>query len=269
VQAATPPAPDAALSDRISALEGSAATSVADPRLDDVVTRMAALEKQLANAGTAGTGPSGAAIAALQADVRALKSAPPAASEDVSALVAETKAALVQAEALAASTKALADEARMTAALGQVRAALDTGQPYTSALALLQGSEIPVALSDHAEAGLPTLVSLQSSFPAAARAALDAALRANPGESWTDRVGTFLRSQTGARSVTPREGGDPDAILSRAEAALANADLDAALQEITTLPDEAKAAMADWTELAEQRRAAAAAIKTLAATLGG
>jgi hypothetical protein len=150
-----------------------------------------------------------------------------------------------------------------------LRAALDTGQAYTAAVAMLQGSDVPAALSDHAATGLPTLANLQGSFPAAARAALDAALRANPGETWTDRVGTFLRSQTGARSVTPREGNDPDAVLSRAEAALATGDLDTALQEISALPDEAKAAMTDWTNLAEQRRAAAAAIETLATTLGG
>lgn len=267
--AAKPPAADPALADRLSALENATEQPVRDPRLDEVTARIAALEAQLSDAATTGTGASGAALAALQAEVRALKSAPPVATEDLSALVAEAKASLVEAEALAASTKTVADGAKMTAALGQLRAALDTGNAYTSALAMLQGSDIPAALSDNAATGLPTLASLQGSFPDAARNALNAALRANPGESWSDRVGTFLRSQTGARSVTPRDGDDPDAILSRAEAALANADLDAALREISTLPEAAKSAMADWTNLAEQRRAAAAAIETIAAKLGG
>lgn len=267
--AAKPPVFDPALADRMSALEGAVAEPGSDPRLDELVARMTALETQLADAATAGTGASGAALAALQADMRALKSAPPVATEDLSALVAETNAALAEAKSLAADTRTIADGAAMTAALGQLRAALDTGQPYTAALHMLQGADIPPTLSDHAKTGLPTLSSLQDGFPDAARAALDAALRANPGESWTDRVGTFLRSQTGARSVTPREGDDPDAVLSRAEAALANADVDAALQEISTLPDVAKAAMADWTALAERRRAAAAAIDALSAKSGG
>jgi hypothetical protein len=267
--AAKPLVSDPALADRVSALESAVAEPVSDPRLDDVIGRMSALETQLAEAATAGTGASGAALAALQAEVRALKSAPPVASEDLAAQVTETNAALAEARALAAETRAIAHTAAMTAALGQLRAALDTGQPYTAALGMLQGAEIPPALSDHAATGLPTLASLKDNFPDAARNALDAALRANPGESWTDRVGTFLRSQTGARSVTPREGADPDAILSRAEAALANADLDTALTEIAALPDEAKAAMAEWTSLAEQRRAATAAIDALSEKSGG
>jgi hypothetical protein len=267
--AAKPPASDPALADRLSALESAVAEPVSDPRLDDIIGRMTALETQLAEAATAGTGPSGAALAALQAEVRALKSAPPVATEDLSAQVAETHAALAEAKALAADIRAIAASAAITAALGQLRGALDTGQPYTAALGMLQGAEIPPALSDHAATGLPTLARLQEAFPDAARDALDAALRANPGESWTDRVGTFLRSQTGARSVTPREGADPDAVLSRAEAALAIADLDTALKETATLPDEAKAAMAEWNGLAEQRRAAAAAIDALSAKSGG
>ena len=267
--AATPQAADPSLTDRIAALEGAEQAPSVDPRIDEVIARMSALEGQLADAAAAGTGASGAAVAALQAEMRALKTAAPLATEDMSSAVEEVKAALEQAKGLAASTQEIADSARMTAAIGQLRAALDTGQAYSAAVALLDGNEIPASLSDRAETGLPTMAALQDSFPAAARAALDAALRANPGESWTDRVSTFLRSQTGARSVTPREGNDPDAILSRAEAALANGNLDAALQEVAALPDEAKAAMADWIGLAEQRRAAAGAIDALATKLGG
>ncbi len=267
--ASAPQADTSGLSERIAALENAGTATASGPGLEEVAARMTALEAQLADAAATGTGAPGAALAALQAEVRALKSAPSVTTEDVSALVADTQTALSEAKALAASTQAMADSARASAALGQLRAALDTGQPYTAALAMLQGSEIPAALSDHATTGLPTLATLQDRFPAAARAALDAALRANPGESWTDRVGTFLRSQTGARSVTPREGSDPDSVLSRAEAALETGDLETALQEMSALPEEARAAMADWLGLAEQRRAAAAAVGTLADKLGG
>ncbi|MES2143381.1 MAG: hypothetical protein V4516_03285 [Pseudomonadota bacterium] len=264
---------DPALADRISALEAAGTRPVADPRLDGLVARMDALEAQLADAAAAGTGASGAALAALQAEVRALKSAAPAASEDLSALVAETKASLAEAEsraqALVANADALAKSAALTAALGQLRAAMESGQPFSATLAQMKGVDVPKPLADQAESGVPTLASLRDGFPVAARAALDAALRANPGDTWTDRVSTFLRSQTGARSVTPRDGSDPDAVLSRAEAALAAGKLESALQEISTLPDAARAAMADWVSLAERRRAAAAAVDTLAGASGG
>lgn len=120
-------------------------------------------------------------------------------------------------------------------------------------------------LADHAAAGLPTIASLRDSFPAAARDGLEAALRANMGESWTDRVSNFLRSQTGLRSLTPREGDDPDAVLSRAEAALEAGDVAGALAELERLPDAAKPALADWTASARVRLEAEAAFATLAA----
>ena len=81
-------------------------------------------------------------------------------------------------------------------------------------------------------------------FPTAARAGLEAALRADMGSSWTERATNFLRAQTGARSLDPREGDDPDAILSRAEAAVSAGDLATALTEIAALPEPAQTAMA-------------------------
>lgn len=272
VQAALPTTK--ALADRIAALETAPAGAAAgDPRVDELIARMDALEGQLAQAAQSGSGVSGAALSALQAQVDALKSAGPAASTEVSDAVKQVEARLAETEARA---QALADEAqtmsaaaRTALALGQLRAALDTGQPFSGALSMLEGAEVPADLADRAETGLPTLHSLQASFPDAARAALEVALRSNMGEGWSDRVTAFLRSQTGARALTPRDGNDPDAILSRAEAALTRADLETALTEIAALPPDAQAAMADWVAQAQTRRAAAAAIEALAARTGG
>jgi hypothetical protein len=268
-----PAAPDLVMADRISALETKVSMPVPTPALDPLIARMDALETQLSEASRTGSGVSGAALSALQAEVRALKSAAPVGTEDMSALIAATETRFAETEAktkaLIAEATTLAADAKSSAALGQLRAALDTGGAYTASLSLLPDADIPAALSDFAQTGLPTLANLKSSFPQSARQALEAALRANAGESWTERVGTFLRNQTGARSLTPREGTDPDAILSRAEAALAAADLGSALQEIATLPPDAQSAMADWTSLAERRRAASAAIDALAAETGG
>ncbi len=80
-------------------------------------------------------------------------------------------------------------------------------------------------------------------------------------------MATFLRTQSGVRSLEPREGTDPDAVLSRAEAALHNADIAAALTELQGLPPEGQGAMADWVARANQRMAAAEAAAALAATL--
>jgi hypothetical protein len=177
------------------------------------------------------------------------------------------KEAEAQANRLKAEAEALANDTKMRAALGRVQAALDSGAPYASALQDL-GTEVPAVLQDAAASGLPTLASLQDSFPDAARLALEAALKENTGESWADRVATFLRSQTGARSLAPREGSDPDAILSRAEAALAAGQVALALTEVAALPDVAQSAMKVWRETAEKRLAAEAAVGVIAQSMG-
>ena len=117
--------------------------------------------------------------------------------------------------------------------------------------------------------GLPTLLALQDGFAEPARAALDASIRADMGEGWADRLSAFLRSQSGARSLTPREGADPDAVLSRAEAALRRGDLTASLAELASLPPAGAEAMAAWVADATRRLAAEQAITDLSATLNG
>ena len=148
---------------------------------------------------------------------------------------------------------------------------METGALFATAVAALTdaGTQVPDPLATAAATGLPTLASLQTSFPDAARLALDESLRAGMGEGTMDRLGVFLRSQTGARSLVPREGSDPDAILSRAEAALRAGDLPTTLTEIATLSEAGQAALATWTAAAQARAAAMAALVTLAAALEG
>jgi len=256
------PATDPAIADRLAQLESATPpdVTVLSDRLDELAARLDAL-----TSAPAAGGADPAELQALRDQIAALQSGT-AVSEQATALAAEAEQRLAEARdaaaALAAETQAATAAALRQAALGRVAAAVETGAPYASALAEL--GEVPPALADHAATGVPSLARLQDRFPAAARRALEAALTADMGASWTDRVTNFLRSQTGARSLTPREGNDPDAILSRAEAALASGDLTAALAEIATLPEAAKTAMADWTAEADQRQQAVQALAALA-----
>lgn len=262
------PAPDPTLADRLAALEAAPQTTEA-PDLAPLSARIDALETALSTLGTAPAEPgvAPAALAALQAEVAALKSEGAGAIEDLSGMAAAVEARLAEAEAkasaLTAQANAIAAEAARTAALAQIGAAFDSGLPFGAALVSLGDAQLPEAITAHADTGLPSVATLRAAFPEAARVALEQALRANAGESWTDRVGTFLRNQTGARSLAPRDGTDPDAVLSRAEAALARADVQAALTEIATLQPEAQAAMAGWTAQAQQRLDAQAALAGL------
>lgn len=261
---------DPALLDRIAALEGKSPPGFGpiEDRLLALETRLTAIEALPAD----GSGAASAAIAALQANVQALRSAGSGqVGQDIAAATeARLKVAEKAAAAVTAVVEKLAKTARQQEALGKLRLAFDSGAAYGASLAELAAEidPVPAILSANAETGLPTLSALRSSFPPAARLALDAALRADMGQSWSERAASFLRSQTGARSLEPREGTDPDAILSRAEAAVDRGDLAATLSEMTALPPEAQPALADWRAMAETRLAAEQAIAALAATLG-
>jgi hypothetical protein len=195
--------------------------------------------------------------------VAASEAAQAAAAAQLQEASSAAQTAIAEAEARAQAT---ADATQTQAALSRVQIAMASGDPFANALADLPG-EVPAGLSAVAETGVPTIEELQAAFPAAARAALPIALRETAGDSAADRVGAFFLGQIGGRSVEPREGDDPDAVLSRAEAAVAASDLPTALSEISALPDGAQAMLEDWVAQVETRAAADAALAELAATL--
>jgi len=251
--------------DRLATLESAPAPQVDGQKIAVLEARLAALESKPAPIGT-----DSAALAQLRAEVGAIKTDGAAVvsaqvQADLDAKVKATEAKLAAIEQ-AAQTQAAATLTR--AALRQIAAAMDSGAPYPSALAALSDTALPAVLADHAATGLPSLQALQTAFPDSARAALDSALRANMGESWSDRVANFLRTQVGVRALTPRKGNDPDAILSRAEAALTAGDLAQALAEIAALPAVAQDALAAWRAQAQLRLDAQAALQALLAKAG-
>lgn len=246
------------------------------PIQDTLITleqRLAAIEAMPADGSGASSAAIAAALEAMQADIDALKGEGEATAANIAAAAAEAEARLAEAEAQAAQMKAEAEETARTAlqaaALGRVQAALESGAPFATALADLQGVEIPAPLSAVAEGGVPTVKALADAFPAAAREALEASRRATMGDSLTDRMSSFLETATGARSLAPREGDDPDAVLSRAEAAVQAGDLTTAMAEIQSLPAEGQAALSDWAALAQTRLDALSALADLSAAISG
>ena|GEM_PF-365472 len=171
-------------------------------------------------------------------------------------------------EAADAEEAAAQDSARTAlqrAALTRVETALDSGSPFADALADLRetGVEVPSALADTAETGVPTQTALIDAFPDAARSALSNVRDTNDGLGAVE-IGQFFRTQLGMRSLVPREGDGPDAILSRAEAALRDARIGEALTEVENLPEDARAALDDWVARTTQRQEALSAADALA-----
>lgn len=253
---------------RADALEQQLAslTNAPDPQAD-MAARVDALETAL-----------GGQIQALQTQLDQLAQRPAGAATptDTSALEAQ----LDQLRASVAALTSAADTQRQAAELSarqslirasvnNLRAALETGASLRPALDDLAaaGVDLPSALTDMAE-GVPTLASLQTRFVPAARAAL-ALARASGAEGTAQGVLGFLQAQLGVRSLQPQQGDGPDAVLSRAEAALAMGDLAQVASLLQALPSAAQAPLADWLALAEQRRAAVAAVADLAQTETG
>ncbi|MBL8562804.1 MAG: hypothetical protein JNN06_11035 [Gemmobacter sp.] len=228
------------LEDRLTALEAAPARP-AD--LAPLEARMADLEARLASATP---GNPEAITARIEAEVAAR----------MDAVTAETDR--LRREAEAAQTRA-AERAALLALQG----AMASGLGLPEAIAGTEGLTLPPALTGWTKAPV-TRSALRDSFPEAARAALAAAREAEQAQgSTTERLTTFLMNQTGARSTTAREGDDPDAVLSRMEAAVTAGDLPAALALRPALPEPAQAPLADWAARAEALLAAETALAAL------
>ena len=178
---------------------------------------------------------------------------------------AQINAAQAEAQQLQDAAAESTRRAEAVAAIAALQAALDRGVTPEEARQTLEGAglEAPEALTRP----VPSLDSLQASFPEAARAALRTSFRQDSAAGNGSLFGNFIRAQTGARSVEPREGTDPDAILSRADAAVEEGRIGEAVTEIEALPEPGKTAtaMAEWLAGATAYRDAQAALSDLSA----
>lgn len=250
-------------------------------RLDEINTRLTDVEKRPITENES----SEAAVAAYERELAALTASITEQRSELQSSIDEQRADLQSAvDAQRAEVEALLDNAitveeaaaeaarvaSIQKALTGLTSAIDAGQPFDAPLAALaeQGVEdVPAALSDVAADGVQTLSALQSRFPDSARASLGAARATGENNEEEAGVGGFLRRQLGARSVTPREGNGPDAVLSRAEAAVSEGRLDDALGELDALPAPAQEAMQDWLDSARARAAALVATQDLSQSL--
>lgn len=255
---------------RIAELESAepavAAQGIAQGDLDAVTTRidglsdnLAALDERLTvvekQPVASGDGTSAAAIAAYERELATLQTT----VQDM----------IESARNVEQATENAAAEARAREALADITVALGSGQPFADAVNTLNDAgqiDVPESVVETADSGVVTLSNLQDRFPDAARTALDAARAAGEVEGESG-VGGFLRRQLGARSVAPREGDDPDAVLSRAGAAVRDGQLSAALAELDTLSPDTQAAIQDWLDDARARAAAEAAVQDLSQSL--
>ena len=242
---------------QIASLEDDLSALRAD--FDDRIAALAAAPQSTDGASMPDT-------SAFEAEIDALRSQ---LTEMTDIARTELDAARAEAASIEESAAAAARNAAARATLARLQTSLETGAPLGAALNDLEdvlGGPVPDALIA-AQDGVPTLATLQDTFPAYARTALTTARAEGVAGEETSGVGAFLRNQFAVRSVNPRDGDTADAILSRAQSALRNGRLGETLSEINTLPDVARAELSEWLALAEQRADAVSAIDTLATSL--
>lgn len=231
-----------------------------DARLTPLDSRLSDVEKRPLTDNVSQT-----AIAAYERELAALQQSMVTQRGEVEALIENARAIKAQAFAIEETAAETAQLASNRATVARLRGALDDGSAIAPMLAELAAASVPVpdGLTGLADEGVVTHAALADAFAPAARAALSA----ERAQGDSGGLGGFLQRHLGARSIEPREGDDPDAILSRAEAALTNGQLPQALTEIAALPDVARAEMAGWVTLATTRVTALTAADALAQSL--
>ena len=236
------------LSARVGALEAAPGLDLS--ALADLQRRLQVIEA-LPSGGDASTAALAAKLAKLEQQLAAMPEGGTGTAE-VDAALARLAEVEAEAKARMAEAEAMADAAAQARALDLLATAVASGAGFEAELAAVANPDLQAALAPHV-AGVASLSQLQADFPAAARAALQLARTNDTEASWGARLVDFLGAQTGARSLTPREGSDPDAVLSRAEFALGEGRLADALAELGTLDPAIQAPFADWIATAGAR----------------
>ena len=249
----------------------SAGLSDLAAKLQDIDARLTTLEKRPVAEGAM----TSEAAAAYERELQTMRDLLATQRADIEKLAAEATARIEGVAQQAAEAEKSAEQtAKATAvkvAVAQLQSVLDNGGAFEATVTNLAeaGVDVPQVLKDAAKGGVPTLLDLQETYPQAARAGLAASVKATTGDGVGDKIGAFFRSQVGARSLEPREGDDPDAVLSRAEAALGKGDIAGVIALVGALPEEGQAAMAGWVKQAETRLQAVEAVRALADSLNG
>jgi hypothetical protein len=185
-------------------------------------------------------------------------------SQEQQAQIADLRARLEMLEAKEGTTSA-GRQAAASLALLSLQRVVAAGSPYQTELDILArlltpGTPAIDRLRPRARDGAPTLTALKLRFEETARAAF-VAEAASKSNTTTGGVMSRLESLISARPASPRAGGDPKAVVSRAEDQLDRNDLDKAVKELETLKGPASETFGPWLADARARLTVEAAIE--------
>lgn len=255
------------LSGEIDGLKQSVANLAAAPQAapanDALESRIAALETAAKAPQAAGSGTDSATVDALNqkisdltAQLDQLRGAVSQATEQRATNGAELEQRLTAAEQKLNEPRQDVAVAKAIAAAG-LKAAIDRGGPFVAELDTYAGvsPDDPVVadLKNFAETGVPSRAELIRQAPDVATAIVGSVNKADPNESWSDRLMAGAKSLVSVRPVGNIEGDSVEAIAARMEDKVKNGDLPGAANEWTTLPADAKQASAAFKQSLDAR----------------
>jgi len=263
-----------ALNARVAGLEKAGTTSVATAPgadLSGVQSDIAALSARIDGLGTApDNAVAPADIDALKTDIAGFT----ARLDELGARVGTTEAGMRTLETSVSQTSAaLAEQPADVGAVLQLplvlsgfESAFATGRPYETELAALRAAvpaaNIPTDIANSAATGLARPDVIASRFAAVLPAML-AGRPANPDAGWQDGALDWLRSAIALRPTGELPGDEPEAVVSRLEAAIARRDYAAAQTLMTSLPQPMQAAAGDVPTLIHAQAEAATFLDAL------
>jgi hypothetical protein len=264
----------AALNQRVAGLEKAGGAPVASAPSGELGTIQADIAALTARVDGLGAAPDNAVA---PADIAALKTAiagVDAQLAELGARIGTNEAAVRTMESsVSATSAALAQQPADVGAVLQLplilsgfESAFATGRPYETELAALRAAMpdvvVPTEIANGAAKGLvrPDLIAAQ--FAAVLPAVL-AGRPANPDAGWQDGALDWLRSVVALRPTGQMEGDDPEAIVSRLEAAIARRDYSAAELLLSGLPEPMQNAAGDVVAMVRDQAAAAQFLETL------
>ena len=264
-----PGALDPALANRLAILEGEVkamaeTVSILGRRSDDiaVTAREARARVDTLNA----------ALAELSQKVNRL-GAPAVERGDLDALSKRVDAVERGEKAVEAELAKRADSSdralRLAVVAAALKGAVERGDPFAAELAaakaLAPDAKALAPLDAFAAAGVPTAAALARELAALSPALTQAAGAPAREGGFLDKLQASAEKLVRVRPAEEIAAADPAAVVSRAEAKAARADLAGALAELGELPAAARAPAEPWIKKAQARAAALEASRRLAA----
>jgi hypothetical protein len=267
---AAPPAPDAALTSRLGALEvavkslGDNASGVTSRSSETADTAREARERSEATAKT---------LAEVKAAVDALRGNAIAktdldkVTDRVSAVESSTRT--VEQKIETPGSTAADRDVRIAVLASSLKATVERGAPYATELAaikpLVGDPKLIPGLEAFAASGVPSAAVLSSELVSLMPALNAAAAPSTNGGSILDRLQAGASRLVKVRPLDEAPGTDPASVLDRAEAKSMRGDIVGTIKELSGLPANVRAPADGWIARAQARSTALAAVQQISA----